>query len=120
MDKKSEISTDQEMNRIDLNKCESISYMLMANGYKFPEFKELSKHTFSLIEEKINGIQVLMVLDSSHIPIYKRKKDCNGNWLRFEYVCDFTNLSNREILVKDQDIRTVVDAFLSQLEKEQL
>lgn len=59
MDKKSEIFTDQKMNIIDLNKCESVSYMFMVNGYKFPEFEELSQRTFSLIEEKINGIQVL-------------------------------------------------------------
>lgn len=73
-------------NGTDLNECEGV--------YCYPREKEppvpeiLFPSRFARIEDRANGIQVLLLNDK----VYKRKKDKDGRWLGWEFVCNYDNL----------------------------
>ena len=70
----------------DLNECEGVYCNLGEKEPPVPEPLHLSR--FARIEDRANGIQVLLLNDK----VYKRKKDKDGRWLGWEFVCNYDDL----------------------------
>ncbi len=70
----------------DLNECEGVHCILREKEPPVPEF--LFPSRFALIEDRANGIQVLLLNDK----VYMRKKDKDGRWLGWEFVCYYEDI----------------------------
>ena len=73
----------------DLNECEGVEGVYCYPREKEPPVpKPLYPSRFARIEDEANGIQVLLLNDK----VYKRKKDKDGRWLGWEFVCDYEDI----------------------------
>lgn len=92
-------------NGTNINECESVTYNFINRESNLQEFESLPMRTFSHIEDKVNGIQILMVHDIYHLSVYKRLKDKEGNWLHWIYICDFIHILESGGKIEDDDVR---------------
>ena len=69
-----------------LNECEGVYCYPREKELPVPEILHPSR--FARIEDRANGIQVLLLNDK----VYKRKKDKDGRWLGWEFVCDYEDI----------------------------
>lgn len=100
-------------NGTDLNETKSVTYSFLESGC--PEHKNLPLRSFSRITDEQKGIQVILVHDIYHLSIYKRRRDKNGNWDKWVFVCDFIQIVESGRKIEDEDVREAVKSLLKNL-----
>lgn len=107
------METDNRLqNGTNLNECKSVTYSFLESESGCPEFKKHSLRSFSRIIDEKKGIQIIFVHDIYHLPIYKRRRDKNGNWDKWVFVCDFIQIVESGIKIEDEDVIEAVKSLL--------